>query len=61
MLDEPTSSLDASVQVVMLHLLQDLKERLGLSYLFVSHDLNIVRLLCNRLLGDVCRQDRGKR
>ena len=49
-LDEPTSSLDMSVQVVILHLLQDLKERLGLSYLFVSHDLNIVRLLCNRVL-----------
>ena len=48
-LDEPVSALDLSIRSQVLNLLMDLKERLGLTCLFIAHDLSVVRHLCDRI------------
>jgi len=49
-LDEPTSALDSTTQVTVVNLLREIQEKLQISYVFISHDLKVVRALCQHIM-----------
>tara|TARA_B100000427_G_C15284883_1_gene497073 strand:+ start:107 stop:586 length:480 start_codon:yes stop_codon:yes gene_type:complete len=63
-LDEPTSALDVLIQGTVINLLHRLKKQLGLTYIFISHDLSLMRNFCNKIAimfkGEICEAGNTK-